>query len=174
MPTYDIEQHELCTVTYRIDADDEAEAIRKLDADLDALRDVAILDGNLWFNGVDVERGLSVDESPELARQLRERGIARVDDVIPGIGDIREITTEQVNRPPALRLRLFLESEPHGREYFEHYETRDKTLAAAKRLVDESIHQFGSDGIARTVGIAIIPASDSEDIDDATDHHVPC
>lgn len=169
MPIYEIEQHELCTVTYRIDAADAAAAIQKLDANLDVLRDAAVQAGSVEYHGVDVERGLSADEHPELARQLRERGIARIDDVIPGIADIREITTEPMKRPPALHL----ESEPHGREHFDHCETRDEILAAVNRLVEESIHQFAVDGIARTVGVAIIPASQSEDTDDAPDHHAP-
>lgn len=50
-------------------------------------------------------------------------------------------------------LRVVLESDEHGREYFDHYESLDEMLEGIRRLVDSA----SPDGIERVIGIAVVP-----------------
>jgi hypothetical protein len=52
-------------------------------------------------------------------------------------------------------LRVVLESELFGRDYFDDYETLDEMLVAVKNIVESSANQ--KDGIERTVAIAVVP-----------------
>jgi type III secretion system FlhB-like substrate exporter len=85
MPTYEIEQYELHAMKYQVEAEDEAHAIAKL---LNGEADP--VDNSLDFIEVADDYGLPVDENRELAEQLRERGIAVGDDIIPSVRSIEE------------------------------------------------------------------------------------
>ena len=55
--------------------------------------------------------------------------------------------------PNETTLRVVLESEEHGREYFDHYQSLDEMLEGIRRIVESS----PSDGIERLIGIAVVP-----------------
>jgi hypothetical protein len=85
MPTYEIEQYEVHTQTYRVQADSEADAVAKLfNGEADAV------DGGLEYIEVAEDLGLPADEYRDLAEALRKLGIS-VDDVIPSIRSISKI-----------------------------------------------------------------------------------
>jgi hypothetical protein len=85
MPTYEIEQYELHTQTYRVQADSEAEAIAKL---LNGKAEA--VDGGLEFIEVAEDLGLPADEYRDLANELRALSVS-VDDVIPSIRSIEKV-----------------------------------------------------------------------------------
>jgi hypothetical protein len=85
MPTYEIEQYELHTMKYKVQADTEAEAIAKLLAG-----ESEPVEGSLEFIMVGEEFGLPVDEYPDLAEALRTLGVS-VADVIPSIRGIEKV-----------------------------------------------------------------------------------
>ena len=62
-------------------------------------------------------------------------------------------------------VRVFLESEAYGREFFDSYESLEECTAAVARLTASCLKESQKDGIARQVGIAIVPESEygSED-----------
>lgn len=91
MPTYEVEQYEIHTHTYRIEADSEAEAIVKL---LDG--EVEPVDGSLDFIEVAEDVGLPVDEYRELADELRELGVPVDEHVIPSIRAVTVIRSPEV------------------------------------------------------------------------------
>jgi hypothetical protein len=85
VPTYEIEQHELHTTKYRVEAEDEAHAIAKLfNGEADPV------DNSLEYIEVADDYGKPVDENRDLADQLRNLGIAVGDDIIPSIRSIEE------------------------------------------------------------------------------------
>lgn len=57
-------------------------------------------------------------------------------------------------------LRVYLESDFYGREYFDSYDSLRECIAAVARLVRSSLQQTQKDGIARQVGIAVVPPSE--------------
>jgi hypothetical protein len=65
---------------------------------------------------------------------------------------LKQGTSEEVT------LRLVLESEIHGREYFDHYDTMAELLGAHRRLLKQAAKGAAKDGIERIVAIAIVPA----------------
>lgn len=86
MPMYEIEQYEIWTQKYRIEAPSEAEAVKRLlegqaDAMDDALEYIEICD----------DLGLPVEEAPDLADELRALDVAVGDCVIPSIRSIEEV-----------------------------------------------------------------------------------
>lgn len=86
MPTYVIEQFELHTQLYRIEAANEAEAITKLlNGEADAV------DGGLEYIEVASDFGMPVDEERDLAVALRSLDVAVGDDVIPSIRSVQQI-----------------------------------------------------------------------------------
>lgn len=163
MPEYVIEQYVLYKMNYRVAGGSEAEAIWKV---LD--EQVAHEEESLECVGAAEAYGLPADAYPVLCRELSTFDIP-TKDVIPSIRSIVEIPPEpQAPRSPTLC--VVLESEPYGREAFDHYADLDDMLAAVKRMVRSSQEQTAVDGIERTVGIAITPPSnDDEDFEDATD-----
>jgi type III secretion system FlhB-like substrate exporter len=86
MPTYEIEQYELHTMKYRVEAEDEAHAIAKL---LNGEADP--MDNSLEYIEVADDYGLPVDENRDLVDQLRERGITVGDDIIPSVRNIEQV-----------------------------------------------------------------------------------
>lgn len=82
MPTYEIEQYELHAMRYRVEADNEADAIVKL---LDGL--AMPVDSGLDFIEVADDYGLPADEYRDLADALHKQGVP-VDAVIPSIRSI--------------------------------------------------------------------------------------
>lgn len=86
MPIFEIEQYELHTQKFRVEAVDEAEAIAKLlDGEADAV------DNGLEYIEVAEDVGLPVDEFRELAKKLEKLGVPIGDQVIPSIRAIAEI-----------------------------------------------------------------------------------
>jgi len=86
MPTYEIEQYELHTMKYRVEAEDEAHAIAKL---LNGEADP--VDNSLEYIEVADDYGVPVDENRDLADQLRNLGIAVGDDIIPSVRSIEQV-----------------------------------------------------------------------------------
>ena len=85
MPIFEIEQYEIHTQQYKVDADNEAEAIKKhFDGESDAF------DNRLEYIEVADDLGLPADNYPELAEALRQIGI-KITDVIPSIRAIEKI-----------------------------------------------------------------------------------
>lgn len=85
MPTFRIEQYELHTQVYSVEAANEAEAIKKL---LDGEGEP--IDGTLEFIEVAADFGLPVECQQELANQVRRLGVAVGEAVIPSIRSIEE------------------------------------------------------------------------------------
>jgi hypothetical protein len=86
MPTYEIEQYELHTTKYRIEANSEGEAI----ANLFAGQSEAV-DQSQEMIEVANDYGMPADEFPELVRELATLGVSGIDDVIPSIRSIDEV-----------------------------------------------------------------------------------
>jgi hypothetical protein len=85
MPTYEIEQYELHTMKYRVEAASEAEAVAKV------LGGTAMpVDDSQEYIEVATDHGLVADQHPELADALRDLGVS-VDVVIPSIRSIEEV-----------------------------------------------------------------------------------
>ena len=86
MPIYEIEQYELHTAKYRVEATSEADAIAKLfDGEGEAV------DNSLEFIEVANDYGMPVDEFPELVKALAKRGMRVDDDVIESIRGIDQV-----------------------------------------------------------------------------------
>jgi hypothetical protein len=86
MPIYEVEQYELWTSKYRVEADSEAEAIAKL---YDG-KGVPV-DNSLEFIEVANDYGMMTDEHPELVKALEERGVSVDDAIIESIRDIETV-----------------------------------------------------------------------------------
>jgi hypothetical protein len=86
MPTYEVEQYELHTMTYRVEAANVAEAIKKL-----LSGDAEAIDGGLEFIEVADDFGMPVDEERDLADALRSLDVAVGDDVIPSIRSVQQM-----------------------------------------------------------------------------------
>ena len=85
MPTFQIEQYEMCVTKYRVEASSEAEAIAKLfDGGADAV------DNSHEYIEVAEDCGLPADEHQELAAELRSLGVP-VDEIIPSIRSVEQI-----------------------------------------------------------------------------------
>jgi len=80
MKIFEIEQYEVHSQTYRVEADSEADAITKL---LDG--DAEPVDDSLDYIEIAADFGLPVDECRELADQLRDLGVPVDEHVIPSI-----------------------------------------------------------------------------------------
>ena len=55
-----------------------------------------------------------------------------------------------------ITLRLVLQSDDYGREYFDHHDTVDEMLENIRNLIDFA----AQDGCERLVGIAVVPVSE--------------
>ena len=55
-----------------------------------------------------------------------------------------------------ISLRVVLESEGHGREFFDHHETLDEMLDTIRNIIDSAI----LNPCERLVGIAIVPVGE--------------
>lgn len=86
MPIYEIEQFEMHTQKYRVEADSEAQAIQRLFAG-----EADVVDGSLEFIQVADDCGLPVDEYRDLADALDALGESVDDDVIPSIRCIVQV-----------------------------------------------------------------------------------
>ncbi len=86
MPIYEIEQFEMHTQKYRVEADSEAQAIKRLFAG-----EADVVDGSLEFIQVVDDCGLPVDEYRDLADALDALGESVDDDVIPSIRCIVQV-----------------------------------------------------------------------------------
>jgi hypothetical protein len=86
MPTYEIEQYELHTERYRVEADDVAHAIAGL---LNGEADP--VEGSLEYIEVAEDFGEPVDEYQDLADRLRDLGITIHGDIIPSIRSIQQV-----------------------------------------------------------------------------------
>jgi hypothetical protein len=85
MPTYEIEQYEICLTKYRVEGSSEAEAIAMLlDGEADAI------DNSHEYVEIAEDCGLPADEHPELAAELRALGVP-VHEIIPSIRTIEQV-----------------------------------------------------------------------------------
>ncbi|MCH7687410.1 MAG: hypothetical protein IH899_12140 [Planctomycetes bacterium] len=83
MPNYEIEQYELHTMKYRVEASNEAEAIKKLfDGEAEPV------DQSQDYIEVCEDLGLPAEEHRELADQLRTLGVSVGEHVIPSIRSV--------------------------------------------------------------------------------------
>ncbi len=83
MPTFEIEQYEIHTMKYRVEAQDEAEAIAKLLND-----EVEPVDDGLEYIEICEDRGLPIEEHLELAERLRELGVTLDEATIPSVRSV--------------------------------------------------------------------------------------
>jgi hypothetical protein len=82
---FEIEQYELHTERYRVEANSEAEAITRLfNGEADPV------DNSLEYVEVADEYGLPVENHQDLADQLAKLGIA-TDDIIPSVRTIEKV-----------------------------------------------------------------------------------
>jgi hypothetical protein len=88
MPTYEIEQYEIHTQTYRVKAANEAEAIKKL-----WNGEATPVDGGLEYVEIAEDLGLPVDEYREIAHELHRLGEQIGEDIIPSIGSVSLVDT---------------------------------------------------------------------------------
>ena len=80
MLMFEVEQYEVHTQTYRVEANDEADAIvRLLDGEAEPV------DDSLDYIEIAEDLGLPVDECRQLADQLRDLGVPVDEHVIPSI-----------------------------------------------------------------------------------------
>ena len=86
MPKFEIEQYEIHTQLYRVEADSEAEAVKRLFEG-----EASAVDGGLEYIEVAEDVGLPVEEYRELADELRTLGELIGEDVIPSIRAIERI-----------------------------------------------------------------------------------
>jgi hypothetical protein len=82
MPIFEIEQYELHSMKYRVEAADEADAVVRLLAG-----EAEPVEQSQDYIEIADDYGLSVDEHPQLADALRDQGLP-VDAVIPSIRTI--------------------------------------------------------------------------------------
>lgn len=88
MPMFEIEQYEIHTFSYRVEADSEADAIVKLlDGEADPTNNAP------EYIEVAEDLGLPIDECRELANQLRDLGVPVGEHVIPSIRSISLVDT---------------------------------------------------------------------------------
>ena len=86
MPTFEIEQYELHTMKYRVEASSEAEAIKRLfDGDGEAV------DNSLDYIEVCEDFGLPVEQNRGLADALRSLDVPVGEDIIASIRTIEEV-----------------------------------------------------------------------------------
>ena len=86
MPTYEIEQYEIHTSKYRVEANSEGEALAKLFAGK-----AELVEESQEFIEVADDYGLSADEFPELVQELGKHGVTGIGDVIPSIRSVKEV-----------------------------------------------------------------------------------
>ncbi len=86
MPIFQIEQYEIHTQTYQVEAENEAQAIEKVLAG-----EAEAIDGGLEYIEVAEDLGLPVDEYRDLANELRALDVTVGQDVIPSIRSIEQI-----------------------------------------------------------------------------------
>jgi hypothetical protein len=86
MPTYEIEQYELHTSKYRVEANSKGEALARLFAG-----EGELVDQSQEFIEVADDYGLPADEFPELAQELTKLGVSGIDDLIPSIRSVDEV-----------------------------------------------------------------------------------
>jgi hypothetical protein len=87
MPTYEIEQYELHVQRYRIEANDEADAIAKL-----FLGEGDPVDNSMEFVEIADDMGMALSENPDLASQLFDRGFVKSGEtIIPSIRSIKQV-----------------------------------------------------------------------------------
>ena len=87
MPTFEIEQYELHTMKYHVEASSEAEAIKRLfDGEADAV------DNGQEYIEVAEDFGLPVEENRELADQLRSLDVAVGEHVVSSIRAIGQVS----------------------------------------------------------------------------------
>ena len=86
MPKYEIEQYEIHTTKYRVEANSEAEAIVKvLDGEVEPVND------SQEYIEIAEDFGMPVDEYRELADELQNLGVPVGEHVIPSIRSVGEI-----------------------------------------------------------------------------------
>ena len=94
MPTFEIEQYELHSAKYRVQADSEAEAIAKLFAG-----EGEAVDNSLEYIEVADDYGLPVEEFPELAEALQYQGVRVGEDIIASIRSIEKVCCDEDSEP---------------------------------------------------------------------------
>ena len=86
MPNFEIEQYELHSMKYRVEADSRAEAIKKL-----LHGEGQPVDDSLEYIGIAEDLGLPIAENLELADELQKIGVRVPEHVIPSIRSIRAV-----------------------------------------------------------------------------------
>jgi hypothetical protein len=86
MPLFQVEQYEIDTHTYRVEAKNEAEAIAKV-----LNGEAEPVDGSLEYIEIAEDLGLPVEEHPQLADGLRALGVPVGEAVIPSIRSVVKV-----------------------------------------------------------------------------------
>ena len=86
MPMFELEQYELHSVKYWVDAKNEAEAVARL-----LCGEIEPVENSLEYIEIAEGYGLPVDEHRELADELRKLGLLSNQSVIPSLRKIWEV-----------------------------------------------------------------------------------
>lgn len=68
--------------------------------------------------------------------------------------------TFKAGKKNEIAVRVYLESDVHGREFFDEYGSLDECAEAIGRLTASAIEETQRDGVPRQVGIAVVPEAD--------------
>ena len=86
MPTFEIEQYELHASTFRVNADNKAEAIAKLLAGK-----AHTVEQSHEFLQVADQYGFAVEDCPGIVEELKRLGVTGIKDVIPSVRGVEEV-----------------------------------------------------------------------------------
>ena len=86
MPLFEVEQYEIHTQKFQVEASSEAEAIFKV-----LNGEAKAMDNEQEYIEVAEDIGLPVDEHRTLAEELHRLGIQIGDDIIPSIRSVEEV-----------------------------------------------------------------------------------
>lgn len=86
MPIYEIEQYKTYSMSYRVTAKNEGDAIKRL-----FKGQARLVDGSDVFIEVNEDVGLPTDDYPDIAESLCRAGYRLGDDVIPSIRSIKQV-----------------------------------------------------------------------------------
>lgn len=70
------------------------------------------------------------------------------------------LTFKKGRKQSEIAVRVYLESDAFGREFFDDYDNLDDCATAVARLTASALKETQADGVARRVGIAVVPEAE--------------